>query len=396
MALKRILVACSGGPDSMALLDKLNKSHSYYLEVAHVNYHKRKTASRDERIVRDYCKNNNLSFQILNIYPKDVKGNFQAFARTVRYEWFYKLCNKKKLEAVYVAHQQDDFIETYLMQNKKGLDVDFYGIRKTNVLYGVKVVRPLLNCSKKSLQNYCDKNQIKYGIDESNLTDAYERNKIRHTTVEKLDKKERKELVFKINELNKEKKKRITLANKFIKNDSKNTTNDFLNLEYCEDIIRVVAEKTLSRNEIKEIIRQIIFNKSYKLFGDKYMLVKEYDTVSVFCKPKEYKCSLNEIHRFKTDYFVVSKKGSDNMSCAYVKSEDFPLTIRCFVDGDSIKMRYGTKKINRFFIDNKISYKERLTWPILVNKNNEIILVPGIGCDKGHYAEKPNIYVIKL
>lgn len=396
MTLKRVLVACSGGPDSMALLDKLNKSNLYYLEVAHVNYHKRDTASRDEKIVRDYCRNNNLSFHILNVKPDDVKGNFQAYARTARYEWFNKLCNKKELEAVYVAHQQDDLIETYLMQKKKGLDVDYYGIRKTNVLYGVKVVRPLLNCSKKSLQEYCDRNQIKYGIDESNLTDAYERNKIRHSTVEKLNKKERLELVREINKLNKDKKNRISLANKYISNDSKDTVNDFLALEYRDEIIRNIIKKSLSKNEIKEIIRQIANNKNYKLFGDKYILVKEYDTISIFSKPKTYEYSFNDIHRYKTAYFMISKNGKDRMSCAYVNANDFPLTIRCFAEGDYIKMRYGTKKINRFFIDRKISYRDRLTWPIVVNKNGEIILVPGIGCDKGHYAEKPNIYVIKL
>ncbi|MDO4940607.1 MAG: tRNA lysidine(34) synthetase TilS [Erysipelotrichaceae bacterium] len=396
MHLKRILVACSGGPDSMALLDKLNNKNSYYLEVGHVNYHKRETASRDEKIVKDYCKNNNLSFHVLNINPMDVKGNFQAYARVVRYEWFNKLCTKYNLEAVYVAHQQDDVIETYLMQKKKGLDVDYYGIRKTNCLYGVKVVRPLLNCSKNSLQEYCDKKGIKYGIDESNLTDNYERNKIRHSIVDKLNKNERKELIQEINELNKTKEEINKQAINLIKNGLKTNTDKFLSLLCFEEIIRIVASKPMSKSEIKEISRQLTYNKNYKLIGKKYVLVKEYNKVSVFVLPKQYSYDFDEVSSYKTPYFKMCKKSNVKMSCAFVKNEDFPLTIRCFRDGDFIRMRYGSKKINRFFIDKKIEYKDRLIWPIVVNRNNEVILVPGIGCDKGHYSEKPNLYVIKL
>ena len=59
-------------------------------------------------------------------------------------------------------------------------------------------------------------------------------------------------------------------------------------------------------------------------------------------------------------------------------------------------MRYGTKKINRFFIDKKIRYSERKTWPIMLNRNNEVILVPGIGSNVNHYSKKHNVYMLKL
>ena len=59
-------------------------------------------------------------------------------------------------------------------------------------------------------------------------------------------------------------------------------------------------------------------------------------------------------------------------------------------------MTYGTKKLNRFFIDNKIRLKDRLLWPVMVNKNASAILVPEIGCDIKHYSEKHNVFMIKL
>ena len=79
-----------------------------------------------------------------------------------------------------------------------------------------------------------------------------------------------------------------------------------------------------------------------------------------------------------------------------INKNDFPITIRTYQEGDFIKMRYGTKKINRFFIDHKISYYDRLTWPIVLNNKQEIILVPGLGCNVGHYSTKHNLFVIKL
>lgn len=78
-----------------------------------------------------------------------------------------------------------------------------------------------------------------------------------------------------------------------------------------------------------------------------------------------------------------------------MSEEDFPITIRSFQKGDAIQLRYGTKAINRFFIDRKISHKERKTWPIVVNCMGNVILVPEIGCDIKHYTNKPNCFVIK-
>lgn len=70
--------------------------------------------------------------------------------------------------------------------------MDYYGLSKKNCIYNVKVIRPLLNKSKKQLIKYCDNNKIVYGIDESNLNNDYERNRIRHQEVEKLSLEQKK------------------------------------------------------------------------------------------------------------------------------------------------------------------------------------------------------------
>ena len=121
---EKVLIACSGGPDSMALLDMVKDKYDVY--VAHINYHKRATADRDERIVKNYCKKNNLP-----LYVKDYKdtkgGNFQDKARVFRYEYFSQLVKELKLKRVLVAHHKDDLIETYFLQLNRGGEVSYYG-----------------------------------------------------------------------------------------------------------------------------------------------------------------------------------------------------------------------------------------------------------------------------
>ncbi|MBQ1482158.1 MAG: tRNA lysidine(34) synthetase TilS, partial [Erysipelotrichaceae bacterium] len=75
--------------------------------------------------------------------------------------------------------------------------------------------------------------------------------------------------------------------------------------------------------------------------------------------------------------------------------EDFPLCVRNARKDDVIRMRFGKKKLNRFFIDRKISYKEELSWPLMVNGNGEVIFVTGLGCDVNHYCDDPDVFMIK-
>ncbi|MBQ2509839.1 MAG: tRNA lysidine(34) synthetase TilS, partial [Erysipelotrichaceae bacterium] len=171
----KYLIAVSGGPDSMALLN-MAREEGLEIEVAHVNYHKRDTAKRDEKIVRSYCEQYGIPVHVKDVYPGDVKGNFQAYAREVRYAYFANLCRRYGLDGTVTAHQQDDLLETYLMQKEKKLGVEYYGLKEETRIKGVSVIRPLLDCTKEELLSYCEKKGLDYGIDESNLTDVYTRN----------------------------------------------------------------------------------------------------------------------------------------------------------------------------------------------------------------------------
>jgi len=392
---KRYLIAVSGGPDSMALLD-MARNKLKYIEVGHVNYHKRDTAKRDENIVRRYCKKYGIKFHILNYVYENNSNNFQADARIARYKFFNKLCNKNNFDYCLVAHHKDDLIETYYMQVDKKLSVNYYGLANNINLYGVNVIRPLLKYTKNELIEYCEKHNIEYGIDESNNSDCYQRNRIRHSRVEKLSLKQKDELVRKINDINlKEQDKLRKVLLSFNKGEF--SVSEFIRIPYLKKGLSVIFGGK-SDKFFDEVIRQLKYASSYLYKGDTYWLSKEYQRIYVFKKPIEYKYVFNNIDELKIkkyECFKISKKGNSR-EVVTITNKDFPIVIRNCSNEDIIEMNFGSKKINRFFIDNKVLIKDRMSWPIVLNKKGSAILLPGLGCNIDHYSNNPNLCVIKL
>ncbi|MBR4461938.1 MAG: tRNA lysidine(34) synthetase TilS [Erysipelotrichaceae bacterium] len=390
----RYLVAVSGGPDSMALLDVLWKAGNY-LEAAHVNYHRRDTADRDEKLVRQYCEKHQIPFHLLNVYSNEVEGNFQAYARKARYSFFASLCKENDLEAVMVAHHKDDLIETYLMQKEKKLGVSHYGLAEDTVIEGARVIRPFLEMDKKALLKYCQENEIPYGIDESNLHNGYARNRIRHQIVDQMDDSEKEKIVEEIESQNRclQEKQNIIEENARDHYDAE----EFLALPYLIDHLRMIFPGH-SLRYYEEMLKQLTETKLCVLRDDGTILAKEYGSVDIFAIPQDYEYvfqSPEDLKEREYEHFRLSFYGN-SVEALTLSEEDFPITIRNAKAGDEILMRYGTKKINRFFIDRKIPLKERITWPVVLNRKDEVILLPGLGCDIYHYSQKPGIYVIKL
>lgn len=176
--MKYYIAAVSGGPDSMAMLNKYKKRIK---AVCHVNYNKRKDSNIDEEIVRSFCSQNKIDFFLRNVNDNEynTKENFQSLARYIRYDFFEQVSKEININYLLVAHNQDDFIETAYMQKNKRSKSLFYGIKKQNKYKTLNVYRPLLFKSKKSLMQYCQKHKIRYAIDSSNEQDIYERNKVR-------------------------------------------------------------------------------------------------------------------------------------------------------------------------------------------------------------------------
>lgn len=378
----------------MALLDMYMKK-GFYLEVAHVNYHKRASAQRDEDTVFKYCQKHHLKFHKLDVYSEEVEGNFQAYARDRRYLFFKDICDKENLEAVLVAHHLDDLLETYFMQKERQLNVSYYGLKRNNIIKGVKVIRPLLSKTKKQLLDYCNKNNVSYGIDESNYSDDYERNRIRHELIDTMSLKEKKEVLKEIKELNRKITEELKIASSYI-NKEVYEYKEFLNIPYIERYLQNCFGHP-SKDYLNEILRQLKESDKCHFEYEDMILEKEYGMIEYYRKSDEYHYVFNnieEMYNFKCEYFSLKKKGT-SVNGVTLSEDDFPVTVRTYRDGDFITMKYGTKKVNRFFIDHKILNMERSRWPLMFNAKNELILLPGLGCDLYHYSDKHQIFMVK-
>lgn len=394
---KQWLIGVSGGPDSMALLDMAYEK-GLNIHVAHVNYHKRDSADRDMNITLNYCMNRNIPCHVLN-EPYTVEGNFQAFARRYRYSFYKECCELYGCEGVLVAHQLDDVLETYLMQKDKKLECDYFGLKDHIQLFDVDVYRPLLALTKKDCIDYCEMHHIEYGIDESNLTDDYTRNKIRHSLVEPMSLNEKYELLNEMNSLNEEIRKR---NDAWLYQENSFETDWYLKLEENEryQYLRYICNKEahihLSKEHCMELDKALHSKKNFIIHLEDYVLHKSYGLCEVVGNCfKDYCYEIKSLYEFETKFFKVRLNGGNNLNGVTVKEDDFPLVIRNARDEDKILLRFGYKKLSRFFIDRKIDLLSRKIWPVVVNCKGEIILVPQIGADVNHFSIKHNLFVIK-
>lgn len=379
-----VILAVSGGPDSMAMLD-LFKDEKYQIVVALVNYKKREESDKEQENVKLYCEKNNLIFETKTVREKAV-GNFQDWARNYRYDFFKELYLKYNAKALYVAHNLDDYLETYYIQKERRTNTRFYGIAQESFINEMRVIRPCLNVLKNDLLEYCMENKIYYSIDCSNLTDDFLRNRIRHHILGKMSNEEKYDLKQKIELENEKLKEKFTLVDQMYDKYIQGNDISFELFKENDNIIecvlfKLINKKNFSIKAIKDIVRQVKGSKSNLIIplDKERSLVKEYDKVSIQKNdsPDYYLYTLNRPREFDCKYFSVYKVG-DGKHQLKLKKEDFPLTIRPYFEDDYIELENGKKKISRVFIDNKIGVSKRKIWPVVINAQGLILLVCGL------------------
>lgn len=374
------LLACSYGPDSMALFNMLLEE-GYKFDVAFVNYHLRKESDLEEENIKTFCASHNVKLFIRNVKHNEIKGNVEASCRLIRYSFFSSLTKENQYAAILTGHQQDDLIETYIMQaRRKGL-VDYYGLANSNEIYGVKVIRPLLAFSKKDLFEYCEKNNVPYSIDITNLTDTYTRNKIRHSIVEKMSIEERNNVILEIELKN---KKLEEIRTKILEHNLNecDIANRLSDLEFIFALIHLGREKksdfSISSKQAIEIKKVLLSDKAnVTVYANGLLLIKSYDKFA-FVLPNEiendYSFTIEQPAELDTDFFYLDFRKSANNRNVYVDS--YPLTIRNAYPNDEYVIKGYKKQIRRLFIDWKMPLYLRKRWPVIVNKEGKVIYVP--------------------
>lgn len=402
-----IVIGCSSGPDSMALVDMLLKVRDKYrlsLIIAHVNHNVRKESYEEAKYIKDYCEKNGLLFETMTIeeYGDD---NFHNEARNIRYNFFESLVNKYNANYLMTAHHGDDLIETILMRMVRGSNLSGYsGFKEVVSMDGYKIVRPLIHYTKQELEEYDKVNGIKYFVDSSNDKDKYTRNRYRKYVIPFLKEEDvnvhhkflkfSEELDAASRFINKTRDKALDrcLEGDSIKLEQFKNEDVFIQKEvlyyllsdfYQDDLI-LVNDKHIDllfdliysnkANSFVNLPNDVVANKSYN------MLELKRETLEI----TSYEIEFNNYVLLPDNRVIESIDDTDDNSnnICRLDSKDItlPLIVRTRRIGDRMKVKGldGSKKLKDIFIDKKIRLDKRDSWPVVVDSKGKIVWIPGI------------------
>lgn len=377
---KKYLLACSFGPDSMALFYMLKKE-GYNFDAAIVNYHIRiESTSEVEGLVK-YAKENNVKVYVKKC-DKNPAGKTEAKCREIRYSFFAKLFKQNHYDALLVAHHQDDHLETYIIQKQRQNCPIYFGIQEKTQIKGMTVIRPLLSYSKKELEDICVKNNVPFAIDKTNFDKTILRNKIRHEKIARMSKEDRANLLKEIEEENRELQRVLSSIDKGkIHSCEYLLSLDELTLKYSLNfLVKDIRENLyLSKENVGEISKALNSKKPnifFKIKGNLFF-IKEYDFIDIVnagIPLIEYSYILDKPGILDTPYFYLDfSKDSSNRN---VRSNDYPIQIRNAKLDDYIFINGYKVFVRRLFIDWKMPLRLRARWPIIISDNGDPLYIP--------------------
>lgn len=409
-----IVIGCSAGPDSMALVDMLLKIREKYqlsLIVAHVNHNLRKQSVQEENYLRDYCEKHQIMFECMMIteYGDD---NFHNEARNIRYNFFENVVYKYQANYLMTAHHGDDLVETILMRITRGSNLNGYsGFKKIVDMEGYQIVRPFLSFTKQELEDYDKKNHVMYYVDDSNAKDKYTRNRYRKYVLPFL-KEEDSHIHLKYLKFSNV----LSEANQFIENERDKAVKKVIH----KNILDITSFKELDPFIQKEVLYYMM-NDYYQddliLINDKHIelllnliysnranafvnlpneviATKTYQDLElkkVTTEITTYEVELSQYVELPNHHVIEQLDeltGTGNDTCRLLSSEiSLPLTVRTRRFGDRMAIKgNGTKKIKDIFIDKKVKLSDRDLWPVVVDAKGVVVWLPGL--KKSKYDKK--------
>ena len=399
-----IVIGVSSGPDSMCLLDILEKKTNKII-VCHINHNVRDESKEEELFLKKYCEDKNIIFESMTI-NKYEENNFENEARKKRYAFYEETLKKYNAKYLFLAHHGDDLIETILMKIVRGSNIEGYaGIKEISDLKEYKIIRPLLSYTKNDILEYNKSHNVPYFIDISNTNTIYTRNRYRKNilpllkeednsvhikflkyskTLEEYDNyikvlaKKNINTIFNNNEIN------LLKLNKLDNFLKKNTLYHILNIIYNNES-NIITEQHI--NNILAIINNTKPNLSLDLPQNK-ILIKEYNKMYIQKKNKfitnnEYKIELNNnitIDNLTFNFVKIEDTDGNDICRLNLNEIKLPLYLRNRKDGDYIILKGSNnkKKIKDIFIEKKLPTNIRNTYPLLVDSNDNIIWIPNI------------------
>lgn len=435
---EKILVAVSGGMDSMALLQYVyNQRQQLEIEVfvVHVDHMLRGEESHKNRLfVEAYCKERGITiFSRAISIPTIIEhesGNLQSVCRRERYLYFEEIMKKHGINKLVTAHHADDQLESLLISITKGATVNgMQGIKPIRKLpAGGVIIRPFLAVTKDEIRLYLMEQGISYREDASNAKDDYLRNRIRHHIIPLLKQENEAvsgHVVHFTKQLQEDDMYLMTQAESLFSTIvSKNNENKYaLKIDELQK-----SPLALQRRIILILLNYIYKNsntvQSFLLWTSILKLCETIDGCAEIHLPDGYKAirSYSKLEIVKgeldegadlpyeapfgqwievkkdvrlyignlTEMLDVEPSSAKQVYYFSKKKPLFPLFIRVRQDGDRISLKgmSSPKRLSRLFIDDKIPLNARDSWPLLVSSNNEVLAVIGVRVSNYFSEEK--------
>ncbi|MFT4848659.1 MAG: tRNA(Ile)-lysidine synthase [Sediminicola sp.] len=378
---KKLLVACSGGVDSVALASLLHEL-KYTIGLAHCNFSLRgKESDGDEAFVLDLA--GKLEVPVFSetfdtkAYAKEHKLSTQVAARELRYTWFSELLADFKFDYVLTGHHTDDDLETFLINLSRGT-----GLRGLTGIPIVNndIVRPLLCFGRQEILNYAKKSNLYWREDSSNSEVDYLRNKLRIETIPKYKEaapgllqsfqKSRKHLE---NSQNLVDDYMVLISNLVISEFSDGYQINIQKLQELPNTPALIYEllSPFGFTDFSALLDLLTAQSGKQVFSSSHRLLKDRNSLLLTEKPEKLaeKDEVSELYisenedkidrPISLEFKSTKKIGDITTSAVYVDKDkiQYPLHLRRWREGDVFQPlgMKGKKKLSKFFKDEKLS-----------------------------------------
>lgn len=402
---QKVLLAISGGIDSMVMLKLFIEMDSYPFAIAHCNFQLRGSESdEDQEFVRKIAIQSKREFYTINFdtlkYAKEKGLSIQMAARDLRYNWFSRLAKEHQWDRIAVAHNQDDIVETMFINLVRGTGIK--GLSGIKPQSGI-TIRPLLFAGRAEIEEYAAKHEIKYREDSSNAEVKYKRNLIRHQILPLLkqlnpsvsetliQESEIFSATWKVYQENIEslKKKIITKKERRILL----SIAKLIELKVSPPLLfDMLSEYGFSYSVVKNIMSSVEGESGRKFYSTGFVLIKNREHLIIEANDEASSDQEFEIGEdqsevsFPVKLSIIKIQPDENysypktLSIASLDWEKlkFPLKLRHWKKGDYFYPLGlgGKKKLSDFFIDEKIDLLEkRKIW--LLTSENKVVWIVG-------------------
>ena len=418
-----IVIGLSGGPDSMCLLDIIKRiNKKIKIVCAHINHNIREESFEEQKIIEEFCKNNKLTFETTTFDKKSEDQNYNELElREKRYNYFESIIKKYNAKYLFTAHHGDDLVETILMRISRGSNLKGYtGFQVETQKKDYKVIKPLIFMTKEDINEYNKENNIPYVIDKTNDEDNYTRNRYRHSVLPFL-KSENQNIHLKYLKFSRELLTYFEyvdrVVNKEIEKRFAKNILDIQDFDRLDKLIKIkIIECILDENYTDNLylvsdkhvnlILNIISNPKPNIeinLPDNLRITKSYNTLKITRNKKsnqEYNIPITEetfLPNGKTIRIIKETESNSNFHIRLNSKElTLPLYVRTRKEGDKmfIKNMESSKKIKDIFINSKLSKEERDSQPIVVDKEGNILWLPGLKKSKFDKSKNENYDII--